>query len=37
MFAYLFRRRPAFRYVWSPAIDFSHARVAAALRTFSLG
>lgn len=36
MFAYLFRRRPTM-FVWSPSIDFSNGRVAAALRTFSLG
>jgi len=37
MFAYLFRRRRSPAFVWSPRVDFSHARVAAALRTFSLG
>jgi len=37
MFAYLFRRRRPRSFVWSPAVDFSNARVAAALRTFSLG
>lgn len=36
MFAYLFRRGGR-RFVWSPAVDFSHARVAATLRTFSIG
>lgn len=29
------RRRRASQYVWSPAVDFSNRRIAAALMTFS--
>ena len=35
MFSFLRRRRREQRFVWSPAVDFSNRRVAAALMTFS--
>jgi hypothetical protein len=34
MFARLFRRRRARRYVWAPAVDFTDRRIAAALMLF---
>ncbi len=34
MIARFFRRRQQRRYVWSPAVDFSDPRIAAALMTF---
>ena len=34
MFTRLFRRRRLRRYAWSPAVDFSDHRIAAALAIF---
>ena len=34
MFARLFRRRRARRYVWAPALNFRHGGVIVALMTF---
>ena len=34
MFARLFRRRRARRYVWSPALNFTHGGVIVTLMTF---
>ena len=37
MFARMFRRRRARRYVWAPAVNFSDRRIAATLRAFGQG